>query len=299
MVKSAGLPPSGNSAENEILILDSRQTEELLSMREALSVVENAFRLEARGKTIMPPKLYLTLPQYQGDFRAMPAYIDDSAGLKWVSVYPDNWKYGLPTVIATILLCDPVTGRLLAMMDGTYLTSMRTGAAGGVAVKYLARQDSSVIGIIGAGTQARTQLWAISEVLPAIKEVKVYDKRPEASQKYAEAMEARLKLKVRAVATIEAAADADIVVAVTPATTPVIRKQHIRSGTHINAIGADAKGKEELEPEILKTAKLIVDNIVQAAHSGEINVRISQGVITVEDIYGTLGDVVTQRKKGG
>ncbi|MDP2931802.1 MAG: ornithine cyclodeaminase family protein, partial [Chloroflexota bacterium] len=127
---------------------------------------------------------------------------------------------------------------------------------------------------------------------------KVYDKRPEASQKYAEAMEARLKLKVRAVATIEAAADADIVVAVTPATTPIIQKQHIRPGTHINAIGADAKGKEELEPEILKTAKIIVDNIEQAAHSGEINVPILQGVITVDDIYATLGEVVTHRKKG-
>jgi len=184
------------------------------------------------------------------------------------------------------------------VLDGTYLTSMRTGAAGGVAVKYLARKNSSVVGIIGAGTQARTQLWAISEVMPGIKEVKVYDKRAEASQKYAAEMGTRLKLNVRAVATIEAAAAADIVVTVTPATTPIILKQHIRPGTHINAVGADAKGKEELEPGILKTAKIIVDNIEQAAHSGEINVPISQGVITVDDIYGTLGEVVTRRKKG-
>ena len=114
----------------------------------------------------MPPKLYLDLPEYHGDFRAMPAYIDGNAGIKWVSVYPNNCKRRLPSVLATIILCDPNRGWPVAIMDGTYITNMRTGAAGGVAVKYLARKDSSVIGMIGAGMQARTQLSSISEVLP-------------------------------------------------------------------------------------------------------------------------------------
>ena len=125
----------------------------------------------------------------------MPTYIDGSVGVKWVSVYPNNPQYNLPTVIATIILCDPKTGYPLAIMDGTYITDMRTGAAGGVAVKYLARRDSSIIGIIGAGRQAKTQLLAISRVLPRIEEVKVFDLDRVTSLRYAEEMGAKAKLK--------------------------------------------------------------------------------------------------------
>jgi len=103
----------------------------VLSIGEALKAVEDAFKLEAQGRAIMPPKLYLNLPTHHGDFRAMPAYINGSAGLKWVSVYPNNRRCNLPTVLATIILCDPDTGCPLAIMDGTYITEIRTGAAGG------------------------------------------------------------------------------------------------------------------------------------------------------------------------
>ena len=267
-------------------------------MSEALKAVEHAFKLEAEGKAIMPPKLFLDLPEYHGDFRAMPAYINGSAGIKWVSAYPDNWKHRLPCVMATIILCDPNTGCPLTMMDGTYITSMRTGAAGGVAVKHLARRNSSVIGIIGAGTQAKAQLLAISEVLPRIKEVRVFDQHRDASQRYAEEMGAKLNINTRPVETIEAAAEADIVVTTTPSTKPIIKKQYIGPGTHINAIGADAKGKQELEADVLREAKVIVDDIRQASHSGEINIPLSQGLIKVKEIYGTLGEVVANLKRG-
>ena len=282
----------------QVLTLSSYEVEGLLSMSEALEAVENAFKLEVEAEAIMPPKLYLDLPEYHGDFRAMPAYINGSAGLKWVSVYPDNERHNFPCVIATIVLCDPNTGCLLAVMDGTYITSMRTGAAGGVAVKYLARRDSSSIGIIGTGTQARTQLLAISEVLPRIEEVKVFDLRRDASQRFAEEMGAKLNINIRPVETIEQATEADIVVTATPSTTPIVKKQYIRPGTHINAIGADAKGKQELEADVLKNAKVVVDSIEQASHSGEINVPLSQGMIRVEEIYGTLGEVVANMKRG-
>jgi alanine dehydrogenase len=282
----------------EVPLLGRSEIEELLSMGEALKAVEHSFRLNTEGGTIMPPKLYLNLPQYQGDFRTMPVYIDGSAGMKWVSVYPDNWKQNLPSIVATIILCDPNTGYPLAIMDGTYITNIRTGAAGGVAVKYLARRDSSVIGFIGAGAQAKTQLLAISEVLPQIKEVKVFDLHRDTSLKYAKEMGARLSLDISPVETIEEATEADIVVTTTPSRTPIVKKQHIRPGTHINAIGADAKGKQELEADLLTGAKIIVDDIEQASHSGEINVPLSEGVIEVEDIYGTLGEVVANIKKG-
>jgi alanine dehydrogenase len=281
-----------------VLVLGRSQTEKLLTMSEALRAVELSFKLEAEGEAIMPPKLYLDLPRYHGDFRAMPAYVNGIAGIKWVSVYPHNANYNLPSVMACIVLSDPSTGRALAFMDGTYMTSMRTGAAGGVAVEYLARKDSRVIGMVGAGTQAKTQLMAIAEVLPKIEEVRVYDLFNDVAQKYVNEMHAKLGLNLRAVATIEEAAEADIVVTTTPSTKPVVMNDHIRPGTHINAIGADARGKQELDASILQRAKIIVDDMEQASHSGEINVPISQGVITIDNIYGTLGEVVAGFKKG-
>jgi alanine dehydrogenase len=281
-----------------MLLLCGREIEELLSMSEALKAVEQSFRLQIEGKTIMPPKIYLNLPEYQGDFRAMPAYVDGTAGVKWVSVYPSNWKYNLASVMGIIILCDPNTGCPLAIMDATYITNIRTGAAGGLAVKHLARRDSTVIGFIGAGVQAKTQLLAISEVLPKIEKIKVFDQNWNASLKFVDEIGETLGMKIRPVENIQDATEADIVVTTTPSKEPVVKKQHIHSGTHINAIGADAKGKQELEADLLRNSKIIVDSIEQASHSGEINVPLSEGVIKIEDIYCTLGEVVANMKKG-
>lgn len=287
-----------DALSTEVLVLDRRETEELLDMSEALKAVERAFKLEANGETIMPPKLYLDLPAYHGDFRAMPAYVDNSVGLKWVSVYPDNHRRNYPCVMAIIILSDTETGCPLAIMDGTYITSMRTGAAGGVAVKYLARRSSSVIGIVGAGVQARTQLLAIDEVLPNIEEVKVFDLYGDRSQKYAEEMAAKLNISIRPVQTIEEATEADVVVTTTTSAVPIVKKQHIRPGTHINAIGADGRGKQEMEIGVLKNAKIVVDDIEQAAHSGEINVPLLKNLIALDDIYASMGEIVAGKKRG-
>ena len=280
------------------ILLGKRDIEGLLGMSEVLKAVERAFVLKARGEAIMPPKIYLDLPEYHGDFRAMPAYVDGAAGLKWVSVYPDNTtKHGLPTVIGLIVLSDPNNSYPLAIMDGTYITGMRTGAAGGVAVKYLACRNTRVVGIIGAGKQARTQLMAIREVMPKIDLVKIYDIRPDASRKYAEEMGASLGLNIKPVMTVAEAADADVIVMVTMGTGPVLLKKHVKPGTHINAIGADAPGKQELDRALVASAKVVVDDIEQASHSGEINVPIGKGEYKVSDIAATLGEVAAGLKE--
>jgi alanine dehydrogenase len=282
----------------EVLLLNRNEIEELLSMADAIRVVEYSFKIQAKAMTIMPPKLYLDLPEYQGDFRAMPAYINGSVGVKWVCSYPNNSRFNLPTVIAIIILCDPNTGCPLAIMDGSYITNMRTGATGGIAVKYLARRNSCFIGLIGAGIQAKTQLLAISEVLPRIEEVKVFDQYIDKSHKYAKEMGRKLNMNIRPVESIEEATKADIVVTTTPSRMAIVKKQHIKPGTHINAIGADAKGKQELESVLLKNTKVIVDDIEQASHSGEINVPLSEGIINLDEIYGSLGEIVAHIKTG-
>jgi alanine dehydrogenase len=282
----------------EIIILDETQVEKILDMEGTLKCVERAFLLQAKGEAIMPPKLYLELPQFNGDFRAMPTYIDGMAGVKWVSVYPGNVDKKIRTVVATILLTDCHTGYPIAMMDGTYITNMRTGASGGIAVKYLARKDSSIIGVVGAGAQAKTQLMAIKLVMPKIDIIKVYDINADAGAKFAAEMSKMLNLNIVTVDSIQKAVDADVVVTTTPSRKPVIMAKWIKPGTHINAIGADAQGKQELESSIMTKAKIVIDDYAQASHSGEINVPLSEGVIKQTNIHGTLGQVVAGMKKG-
>jgi alanine dehydrogenase len=281
-----------------LLFLNRREIEKNLNMDEVLKAVEYAFKLEGEGQVIMPPKLYLDLPKYQGDFRAMPAYANGSVGLKWVSVYPNNWRNNLESVVATIILSDPQTGYPLAIMDGTHITNMRTGAAGGIAVKYLARRESSVIGMVGASIQAKTQLLAINEVLPRIEEVKVFDQRSDTRVSYAKEVGTELGINIYPVDIAQQAIEADIVVTTTPSRKPIVKSHYVKPGTHINAIGADAKGKQEIEADLLRNAKLVVDNIEQASHSGEVNVPLSKSLIEVQDIYGTLGEIVGNQKKG-
>ena len=286
-----------------ILFLNKREVERLLDMREVMDVVEKAFKEKGLGLVEMPPKVYVSIREHNGDFRVMPAYLKglNVAGVKIVSVYPDNPRsYQLPTVLALVELLDPKTGMPMAIMDGTSITTFRTGAAGGIAVKYLARRNSRVIAIIGAGVQGRGQLMAINEVLKGkISEVKVYDIKREASLKFKKEMEEKLGLNVIVAEEPEyAVRGADIIVTVTPARGPIVRNEWIEEGVHINAIGADAPGKEELDPMILRRAKIIVDDIEQAIHSGEVNVPIRKGIISERDIYAELSEILLGSKVG-
>ena len=169
------------------LVLTGSQVMQVLDMDLALAAAEAAFKAYGEGRVNMPPKSYLTLAQ--GDFRAMYGEIflpeQHLCGLKWVNVHPGNPARGLPTVMAKILLNDPDTGLELADLDGTHITNYRTGAAGGLAVKYLARPDASRLGLVGAGVQAHTQLAAILKVR-SIREVVVYDRHLECSQPFAQ-----------------------------------------------------------------------------------------------------------------
>ncbi len=284
----------------KVLLLSRREVDKLISMRETIEAVEEAFRAKGLGKVQMPPKSYVFFNRYQGDFRVMPAYLEDmeAAGVKIVNVHPQNpSKYGMPTVMATIVLIDPRTGAPLAIMDGTTITNVRTGAAGAVAAKYLARKDSRVVAMIGAGVQARFQLLALNEIFK-IEEVRVNDSAEKNAKKYASEMEKQLSIDVKITDTPEAVQDADIIVTTTPVREPLIMNEWIPEGVHINAIGADAPGKEELDPKILKRAKIVVDDWEQASHSGEINIPLSKGMLTCDEIYAEIGEIISGRKPG-
>ena len=182
------------------LLLTRADVESALTMTDAIDAVEEAFRQQQLGTAQLPLRTPIRIPQHKGVVLFMPAYIGgmDALGMKVVTVYPENpSQHGLPTILATVLLNDPRTGQLIAMMDGAFLTAMRTGAASGVATKYLARPDAKVVGIFGAGIQAQTQLRAMCAVRPIV-EARIYDPMPELVGKFCRDMSAALGIDVRA-----------------------------------------------------------------------------------------------------
>ncbi|NIR86359.1 alanine dehydrogenase [Candidatus Bathyarchaeota archaeon] len=288
----------------KILLLTEKDIEQLLPMDDVMDAVESAFREKGLGRVQMPPKLYLFYDKYDGDLRTMPSYLEqlDVSAVKVVNVHPENpKKHGLPTVMATIILVNPKNGAPLAIMGGTKITSMRTGAAGGVAAKYLARKDSKIVGLVGAGAQARTQLTALICLYRKLEEVRVWSRTQKTRDAYVAEMKAACVEASRMV-SVESVKDAvegaDIVVTTTPSREPLVSGEWVKSGMHFNCIGADAPGKEELDPTILTKAKIVVDDWEQAFHSGEINVPLAKGIITKRDVWGEIGEVVAGLKQG-
>ncbi|MEM2233631.1 MAG: alanine dehydrogenase [Nitrososphaerota archaeon] len=285
-----------------VLFLRDDEVRGLLTMREAIEAVEAAYREKGLSRVQMPPKSYLYFTRHDGDLRVMPSYIEalEIAGVKVVNSHPLNpERHGLPTVMALLVLVNPPDGRPLCVMGATWLTAMRTGAGSGVATKYLARKDSVVVGIVGAGTQARTQAMAMVEVLKELREVRVYDRKPEVARRFAEEMSRSLGVEVRPTPNVEECVrGVDVVCTTTPSRSPIVMRDWISPGTHINAIGADAPGKQELDPAILKSATIFVDDLEQASHSGEINVPLRQGIISLSDVRGEIGEVVAGKKPG-
>ncbi len=284
--------------ENQILWLNRKEVESLLDMKRTIKVVEEAFRQHGLKKVQMPPKLYLYFKKHNGDLRTMPAYLEeqDITGVKIVNVHPDNPKKGLPTVMALVVLNSTETGAPIAVMDGTYLTDMRTGAAGGVAVKYLARKNAKTVGFVGTGNQAKTQLLGINEVIE-IEEIKATSASEKSTLAFKEEMKKRIGCDIVPKKNIKEVCDCDILVTTTPSREPIVMSEWIADGTHINAIGADAPGKEELDPKILKRARVVVDDIPQASHSGEVNVPISKKLFSEKGICCEIGEVIAGKKK--
>jgi len=240
------------------------------------------------------------MDKYNGEHEIKSGYVEDyCVGAKIVTYYKNNrLRYDLPNLWGIIVLNDLDDGRPLAVIDGTFITASRTGAAGAVAAKYLARKDSEIVGVIGAGTQGRYQISALNEILK-IRTVKVYDHVSRMAGSYVEEMSSQFSFKIEQAQTPEQAVQgADVIITATPSTKPIILNDWIKEGVHINAIGADAPGKQELDETIIPRAKVVVDNLTQCVERGEIQTAIRQGLLKKEDVYSELSDIVLARKPG-
>lgn len=285
------------------LLLSRQDVQKVLTMADCIAAVEKAFGELARGSAIMPQRAVIKAAAHRGVFLAMPAYIggeDEALGIKAVTVYPDNpARHKLPTTLGTLLLCDPATGKVVAIMDAGYLTAVRTGAASGVATRHLARPDAAVCVVFGAGVQARQQLAAVHLVRP-LRQAWVLDTVAEARDKFAVEMGAALGIPVTPAADAETAVrGADIVVTATSSATPVFDGRWLRPGTHINNIGSHSPDARELDTETVRRAKYVADHReASLAEAGDLLIPIKEGAVTAGHIHASLGEIVIGAKPG-
>lgn len=281
---------------HQTLILTHADVRALCDMQLAMGAVADGFRAYALGRARMPAKVYLELPEYSGDFRAMPSLLTAEAGgrayagVKWVNAHPNNpARFGLPTVLGTYVLSDPETALPLAIMDATLLTALRTGAAAGVATAALANLPLTRVGFIGTGVQARMFRDALRTLGPF--ELLAADLNADTAQRFAAESAGRA-------VSVQAAAGCPVVCIATPSAAPVIQRAWVAPGTHINAMGADGPGKQELDPQILRDARIVVDEPEQSLHGGELNVPVSQGLLTEAAIVASLGGILAGNQIG-
>ena len=274
------------------------------NMALALDVVENVLSLHARGKVNLPSKVVLDMDERRhGRINAMPAYVGGDVkmcGVKWVAGFPNNpVRHGLPRANALIILNDPGTGLPLAIMEGTRISALRTGAVTGVGARYLAREDSRSIGLIGAGVQARTQIEAVKLILPQIDEISVFDIRREAA--------AELKAWCREnyhdiVVTVaqspeHAVVGADIVITATVADEPIVKAGWLKEGVLFVHVGSY---QEEEEAVVLQADKVVVDiwEEVLHRHTPLLARMFEAGTIDGSRIYADISEIINKDKPG-
>jgi alanine dehydrogenase len=286
------------------LLLTRKDVEKVLTMKDTIAAVEEGFRQLALGNVIMPQRTAIRISQHHGIHLGMPAYVGGTGNggalaLKVVTVYPDNpSKYNMPTTIGTLLLNDPRSGALVAILDAGFLTAMRTGAVSGVATKYLARDDAHSVGVFGAGVQARTQLMAMCEVRP-IDRVSVFDPWQEGRDKFAAEMSKRLAIPVEPTEDPRACVDNDIVVAASSSGEPIFDGAWLAPGTHVNGIGSHSPDTRELDTITVQRAKVVPDLAAAClVEAGDLIIPLREGAITEDHIHASLGEVVAGMKPG-
>jgi alanine dehydrogenase len=288
----------------KLRVISQADARRAVSMRRAIDTVKEAFAQLSSGKAQVPIRPQLSVPSRRAVTLLMPAYLErtDQMGAKIVSVFPENLARGLPIIHALVVVVDAATGQPAAVLDGTYLTALRTGAASGAATDLLARRDARVAAILGAGVQGRTQLEAVCQVR-AIDEARVFDINREAADRYAAEMSSRgdpLPSTIVSVATpAEAVRGADVICTATTAREPVFADSDLRAGAHVNAIGAFTPETREIPPETVLRAKLVVDSRPACwAEAGDLILPRNQGLLSADDIHAELGEIVAGSKAG-
>ena len=282
-----------------MLLLSKEDIKKVFTMKDAIEADKKAFRLVVEGKCDSPLRTNIQAPKYDGSFLFMPAYVEemDTASLKIVNIFPHNIDNGIPSAPAQVLLIDGTTGVVTAVLDGTYVTQLRTGAASGAAFDLLAKKDCRIGALIGTGGQAAAQLEAMLAVRN-LEEVRVYDISYERTEAFAKRMQGELNVYgakiIAAKSSDEAVEGADLLITVTPSTKPVFDASKVKQGATISCVGAYQHHMQEMDPAILPRASKIYFDSEEAvlSESGDILIPLEQGIITKDDFTGDLGQVI-------
>ncbi|MFR3529526.1 MAG: ornithine cyclodeaminase family protein [Lachnospiraceae bacterium] len=288
-----------------MLLLSREDIKEVFTIKDAIEADKKAFRYVVEGKCEIPLRTNIQAPKFDGCFLFMPAYLEemDTASLKIINIFPHNIDNGIPSSPAQVLLIDGKTGLVTAVLDGTYVTQLRTGAASGAAFDVLAKKDCRIGALIGTGGQAPTQLEAMLAARK-LEEVRVYDMNPERTKAFAEQMQEELKAYgtriVAAASSDEAIDDADLIITVTPSSKPVFDGTKVKQGATISCVGAYQHHMQEMDPAILPRASKIYFDSREAvlSESGDILIPLEEGIITEKDFTGDLGDVLLGKVVG-
>lgn len=282
-----------------MLLLSRNDIKKVFTMEDAIETNKEAFKIFSQGKSEVPLRTVIPAPKQNGTFLFMPAYVEelDACGLKVVNIFADNAKENLPTAPAQVLLIDGKTGIVSAILDGTYVTQLRTGASSGAAFDLLATKDSKIGALIGTGGQAATQLEAMM-VSRDLDVVRVFDLDKDRREAFVNRMKEELKEYrteiVAASSSDEAIDNADVIVTVTPSSKPVFDGTKVKTGATVSCVGAYQHHMQEMDPAILPRASKIYFDSEEAvlSEAGDILIPLEEGIITKEDFTGDIGDIL-------
>ena len=287
----------------EFLVLNQEEVGSLLNMRDVIAAVENAYRYKCSGRGELFPLVCHEFKEGMAEFDIKSSSADGAGvfGMKLVSFFPENSVLKLPRLTGTILLFDRKTGFLKSMMDGGLITDMRTGAAGGVGCRFLARPDSETLLLVGTGAQGPSLLEAALSVMKNIRRVTVYNAHSfERAGLFAEEMKEKpwMSCEIKATDDLASACEgADIILTATPCRDGLIESGWIKPGTHLSCIGSDMEGKQELAEELLGRGRVFCDDLAQVIEVGECEKAVKQNILLPSDIT-ELGDVILGKAEG-
>ena len=285
------------------LVLNSSEIKKCVQLNgQLIPIIEDAFKSLALGKTTMPPILRLDIEKYHGESDVKAAYIDglDSYAIKVASGFFNNPNLGLPSSNGLMILLDSKTGMLKSvLLDKGYLTDIRTAIAGAIAAKHLSNPESSNVGIIGAGIQAKMQLEALL-LVRNIKTAYIWSRDSKKTNKFVQNIKDKINIKIIACESPEQTVNlSEILITCTPSKSPIIKSEWLKKGLHITAMGSDAEMKNELDPKIIKDCDYYIpDSQSQTSILGELNHAIKAGLVSAEKKYNELGSVIINSNLG-
>jgi alanine dehydrogenase len=282
-------------------LLTEQQVHSLLPMPDLIAAMESALAKFSAREVLQPVRSVLMVGPTKAYFGLMPAYVPSPAslGAKLVTVFGENHKRNLPSHLATILLLDPETGALQAIMDGRYITEARTAAVSAVSTRFLAKADASTLAIIGSGVQARSHLEAY-QLVRQLKQVRIWSPNPRSREQFVDDMSGRVPVPIVAADSAEAAVrGADLIVLVTSSPTPVIEDEWVSNGAHVVCVGACRPNQQEMPPRLVARSRLFVDSKAAAiVESGDVVMNIAANLFDESHIRGEIGELVLGRVEG-